>query len=130
MLSDKTIFIIDDEREIADLLADLVRSLGCSAQLFLRAEDALAQLSRQTPFLVLTDYRMRGMDGIEFTKELKKRAPGVPVVLITGCTDQEVLDRASRNGIDECFEKPFSHRQLRQSIQRYLKDRASQSASA
>src|SRR5215204_634757 len=83
MKRQKTILVVDDERPICDLLAELFEEEGYRV---LRAYDgvtALATAERYRPDLILSDVMMPGLDGVSLTRRLRERGQRVPVVLMS-----------------------------------------------
>ncbi len=101
------ILIVDDEPDILDTL-DLVWSEE-DLELYLarNAEDALHKFQSLKPRVVVTDYRMPGMDGIELIRELRKVEPSIRTVLMTAFPDARLRDEAKAAGCDAFFTKPF-----------------------
>jgi signal transduction histidine kinase len=80
-----SILLIDDEELVRTATAEMMRDLGHSVMEASGAADGLARLGRGTPFdVVVTDYKMPGMDGGELARRVKQRFPETPVLLITG----------------------------------------------
>ncbi len=101
------ILIVDDERAVANLLADAIRGQGHEAALVHRGEDALAELERARPDAVFLDVLMPGMSGVEVLRRIRATDPTLPVILITGHAQDYELEEARRLGISEVIEKPF-----------------------
>lgn len=101
------ILIVDDERAVANLLADALRGQGHEAALVHRGEDALAELGRVRPDAVFLDVLMPGMSGVEVLRRIRETDLTLPVVLITGHAQDYELEEARRLGISEVIEKPF-----------------------
>ena len=75
-------------------------------------------LIRQRKYdLIITDYQMPGMNGVELIREIKSRRPSSYVIGITGSRDQEVLYGA---GAEFCIQKPFSFLDFERAMQRFL----------
>ena len=80
----KQIFVVDDERCIADTLAAILRKSGYEARAFYNAESALAQMESCSPELVITDVVMPGMSGLEMAVLIRERRPSCQVLLFSG----------------------------------------------
>lgn len=121
-----SIYIVDDDGDHLSALCDLVATAEYDVQGFASAHAALDALA-QPPDLLISDLRMPRMDGIALLKEVKARAPGVPVILLTGHGDVEHAVEAIRAGAEDFLEKPYESVHLLAVIQRALEARATRS---
>ena len=105
------VVIVDDRSTARSLLEGLARTLepGVVVDSFADPLDALAQMQLATPDLVITDYRMPGMDGIEFTRRIRadQRLADVPVVIVTVVEDRQVRYQALENGATDFLTRPI-----------------------
>jgi CheY-like chemotaxis protein len=94
-----TILVVDDsavDRRLAGAL--LEKQCGCAVLDAEDGTDALRQMARQLPDLVLTDLQMPGMNGLELTAAVKSEYPLVPVVLMTAQGSEDIAAQALRRG--------------------------------
>src|SRR5262249_58874905 len=115
-MPDAWILVMDDDHAVRALVSDLLVSLGYAAD---EAEDAgtgLALLARQRYDLVITDLAMPHMSGWEVVEVVRHRAPGTPVLIISGFATQDDVGRAQRMGI-RVLHKPFSLADLRRATE-------------
>jgi CheY-like chemotaxis protein len=110
------ILIVDDEVEVARVLADAVDRQGHVAVLAHRGEEALAALARERPDAVFLDVRMPGLSGIEVLRRIRRSDPTLPVVLITGHAEPADLDAARQLGVTEIIEKPLLLKHLEDAL--------------
>jgi two-component system response regulator RpfG len=108
-----TIVIVDDQSTGRRLLAELMRKIDSDVRVvdFGDAESALAWAESEVGDLVLTDYKMPGIDGVEFTRRLR-RLPGyreVPLVMITIVEDKAICYDALEAGATDFLTKPVDH---------------------
>jgi CheY-like chemotaxis protein len=100
------VLLAEDNEEVAAVVTTMLAELGCRVTHAVRAEAALDAFSEGGTFdLVLSDIVMPGsMNGLDLARELRRRAPDLPVVLMTGYSD------ASAEAADEfpLFRKPFA----------------------
>ncbi|AKJ96713.1 MULTISPECIES: response regulator [Pseudomonas] len=92
----KTILIIDDEYLIADILSFALEDEGFAAITAGSAVKALEILERERPDLIITDFMMPAMTGIEFAESVKNRAhlTAIPIILMSGAQAHLGLERA------------------------------------
>ena len=105
----KRIFVVDDEKCIADTLAVILRHSGYEASAFYDAQSALAQMESCTPELVISDVAMPGMNGVDMAVLIRERHPSCKVLLFSGqaCT-LNILEMVGKRGYDfELVAKPI-----------------------
>ena len=105
----KRIFVVDDEKCIADTLAMILRKSGYEANAFYNAQSALAQIDSRCPDLVITDVVMPGMNGVEMAVLIRERHPACKVLLFSGqASTVNILEMAGKRGCDfELLAKPI-----------------------
>jgi signal transduction histidine kinase/ActR/RegA family two-component response regulator len=116
------IMFIDDEPVLVKLARESLRRVGYQVEGFEKPEDALAAF-RANPNrydLVMTDYNMPHMSGIELAQHLARLRPGVTIALITGYLRPEELERAHSSGIREIILKPIGVAELGPVVARLL----------
>ncbi|TVQ55869.1 MAG: sigma-54-dependent Fis family transcriptional regulator [Rhodobacteraceae bacterium] len=116
------ILIVDDEADIRDLVADILRDEGHATREASDADGALAAISAQAPALIILDIWLQGsrMDGIEILKSVKRDNPDIPVVIISGHGNIEIAVAAIKQGAYDFIEKPFTTDQLLVVVSRAL----------
>jgi DNA-binding response OmpR family regulator len=116
------IFIADDDLEMRRLLGVTLRRAGFEVELaesgsrLIERLDAARALDRE-PDLIISDIRMRDMNGLEALRRIRKAAPSVPVILITAFGDARTHERARGLGADVILDKPFDVRLLQREIE-------------
>src|SRR5580704_19550612 len=112
--------IVDDEKNIRANLASFFQSLGHDAQTAESGRQARAMIEA-TPFdLVLTDFRMAEINGLELLAEIKKRRPECLVILMTAYATVENAVAAMKAGAFDYVTKPFSLEQIQHTVDRAL----------
>ena len=101
------VYIVDDDPGMNDALADLLGSVGMRCRSFLSADSFLAAPVDDAPGCVVLDVRLRGNNGLEVQREMKRRCVDLPVVFITGHGDIEMTVRAMKDGAVDFLAKPF-----------------------
>jgi len=108
------ILVVDDDLELCTMLSRFLEMHGFTVYSASDALQALDVLERNQVSMVITDYVMPHMDGIQFTEMLKAdpRFQSVPVLLMTGSEDGSVTDRGLRKGVALTLRKPLDMGQL------------------
>ena len=107
-----TVFVVDDDVDVVDALAMLLRSSGHSVVTCLSGSELLERIVPEAPGCVLLDLRMPDMGGLEVQRRLSARELRQPVVFLSGHGDIPVALRAVRAGALDFLEKPVRDRQL------------------
>ena len=110
----KTILLVDDDGTSLERLKAILERRGYRVVAEQDPRNALALMRDGTrPIdLVITDYRMPNMDGLEFSRALKRAAPGTPLILITAHSDIESYLKAVNIGVLEYINKPVVANEL------------------
>lgn len=114
------IMVIDDEKVVGDMLRIHLAKHGCVVETFLSAAPALARLAEEPFDLIVTDFKMKGMDGMELLKTVKSRYPDIHVIMITAFAHLDTAIEAFRGQVHDFFPKPFKIKDILDSIQRAL----------
>jgi putative two-component system response regulator len=123
------IVIVDDSPSIIAVLTKLVSGLpGCCAVPFISAQQALLWCEAHDPDMVLVDYMMPEIDGIEFTRRFRLLSgkTETPVLMVTAESDRALRHRALTLGINDFLNKPFDHIELKARVSNMLALRTSQ----
>ncbi len=118
-----SILIADDEKNIREGLADFLRMEGYEVFTSADGEEALARLEQQDIDLLLTDLKMPKYSGLDVLKEMSKRDPGLPVIILTGHGTVEDAVVAIRNGAYDFITKPVNLDHLSLLVKRALERR-------
>lgn len=114
----RKILIVEDERELRQILAETVSELGFEAYGVGDGIEALRLLEEGAFHLVLSDFQMPGMTGIELLAALKKRKIHLPFIILSAHGEKERIKEASELGAFDFLEKPFSLTVLSDVIER------------
>ncbi len=112
--------VIDDNRNTADALTEMLGMLGIEARAAYGSSPALALLAEHTPSLILLDVNMPGVDGMEILAYLRRepRLMKVPVVVITSDDQPDTKRRALDGGAQAVIIKPASLIQLESALKK------------
>ena len=99
-----SILIVDDNMMGLAARRSVLEELGYHVHTCSSPRDALEQCRHGRFDLVVTDYKMPNMDGVEFIRELRKQYPAMPIILISGFTDTLGLNEAT-TGADAVIQK-------------------------
>jgi len=117
----QSIVIVDDEKSFTDMIGNLLQEhFTVPVHTFTRPEDALKKIAALRPGIIVTDYYMPEMNGLEFIRAVHALSPGIPSMIITGHSLN--LDEHSPDGLcnlKEVLPKPFRWQQLAAAICRH-----------
>jgi DNA-binding NtrC family response regulator len=113
-MSDKTIYIVDDEESVAKLLERVVQKWGYRTKCFSDGESCLAALDENGGDLVLLDLMLPGIGGEETLKEIKRRDPDLPVIVLSAQSKIDVAINTLKQGALDYLGKPvdFPHLEI------------------
>ncbi|MCB1310382.1 MAG: sigma-54-dependent Fis family transcriptional regulator [Sedimentitalea sp.] len=116
------ILIVDDERDIRELVSDILEDEGYATRLAGNSDDCIAAINTEPPALLILDIWLKDsrMDGIDILKTVKRDNPDVPVVIISGHGNIEIAVAAIKQGAYDFIEKPFNIDQLMVVIRRAM----------
>ncbi|SMC74723.1 sigma-54-dependent transcriptional regulator [Primorskyibacter flagellatus] len=116
------ILIVDDERDIRELIGDILEDEGYTTRLAGNSNEAMAEINAEPPALLILDIWLKDskMDGIDILKTVKRDNPDVPVVIISGHGNIEIAVAAIKQGAYDFIEKPFNIDQLLVVIRRAM----------
>jgi len=110
------ILIVDDENDVSSaLMMTLKRAKQFNSKILTASdgEKALAELEKDVFDLVISDFRMPGMDGVEFLNKVKEKYPRITRILITGYSEVDVAKKAINFAkVDSYLEKPWDREEL------------------
>ena len=99
------ILVVDDEEIMRDAVADILELKGHRCTVAANPKIALEQISIENPDLIISDYKMPGMTGIDLLKAVKKERPSQPFLMMTAFGSIEMAVEALQNGADHFIEK-------------------------
>jgi DNA-binding NtrC family response regulator len=113
----RTVLVVDDEPSIRDFVRHVLSGTACSVVGFGDGDSALTHIGTGGPAdLVISDYVLPGMDGLEFVRRFRELRPETPVLFLTGHGNIECYLKASHLGVARFIPKPVGARQLLTSV--------------
>ncbi len=103
----RRILVVDDERNIRNILSKMFSILGFEVAVAGTGNEALNLFFKNSIALVLTDLNMPGMDGWTLASHIKEQSPNTPIVVMTGSEKGPVIDKLKQSHVDSVIFKPF-----------------------
>jgi two-component system phosphate regulon response regulator PhoB len=122
-MADTRVLVVEDEQPIRDLIAFGLRRAGCDVALAEHSQAALASIGDRRPDLVLVDWMLPDMSGVELVRTLRRDANtrDIPVIMLTARGEEADKVTGLESGADDYVTKPFSARELVARIQAVLR---------
>ena len=123
-----TVLVVEDEPAIQELIAYNLKQAGHQPLRADNAEQALRLVQDALPDLVLLDWMLPGLSGIELARRLRgdKRTRAIPIIMLTARADEQDKLTGLDTGADDYITKPFSPRELNARVKAVLRRRAPQ----
>jgi two-component system phosphate regulon response regulator PhoB len=122
-MQNKRILVVEDEAPIRDMLRFALERAEFRVSLAADVPEARLRIAESRPDLILLDWMMPGVSGIEYTRELKSGAmtKDIPIIMVTARAEEEDTVRGLNVGCDDYVSKPFSFPELTARIQAVLR---------
>jgi DNA-binding NtrC family response regulator len=117
-LQDMKILLIDDDEWIRDSLCLLFEAEGCDLLALETAEEGLKALHHQKYDIIISDYKLPGMDGLEFLKQVQISHPNAIRIMITAYINESLVSEGKKIGVQDFIAKPFTSEILQASLAR------------
>ena len=115
--SQPIVIVIDDDNDVREAVADLLRSIGLRTKLFASVREFLQWKRPDVPSCLVLDVRLPGLSGLDFQSELNKADIQLPVVFMTGHGDIPMTVRAMKGGAVDFLAKPFRDQDMIDAVQ-------------
>jgi CheY-like chemotaxis protein len=112
------IMIVDDEPQVAEVLATSLNRQGHRTTVVHSGEEALRALEQSSPDAMFLDVSMPGMNGLDVMAEVRRRKPALAVVVITGHATPEEIENVRRLGAVDVIQKPSALTNYHRAIER------------
>jgi len=107
-LRNKQILLVDDDEWIRNSMSLLFENEGCRLTAAGTAEEGLTMLKNQTFDIIITDYQLPGINGLEFLRRINTSQADVPKILITAYGNASITSKALALGVKKVIEKPIT----------------------
>ena len=121
-----TVFIVEDEPEVREVLIEIMRREGLTARGFASGEDFLAAADVTHAACLVLDLRLPGIQGVEVIRQLKLRNAAIPVVVVTGFGDVASAVEAMKAGAVDYLQKPIDPENFIHAVREALRRREEQ----
>ena len=118
------ILVVDDDADMRELAYDMLKDRGHQVSTAGSGEEALRQLAEEDYAAVLTDLRMKGMQGIELLTQIKHDYPDINVILMTAFGTVETAVEAMKHGASDYLTKPVKKDELIRVVERVIREAA------
>ncbi len=118
---EKNILIVEDDRNIGNLIKEIVERKGNIATLVGDGEEGFKAFSNIKFDLVITDIKMPKLDGISLIKLIREKDKNIPIIIITGYGSDENIAAAKKYGVEKFLKKPCSVLEISKAIDDSLK---------
>jgi len=122
-MQNKQILVVEDEASIRDMLRFALERVEFRITLAANAQEARLRIAESRPDLILLDWMMPGLSGVEYARELKMAATtkDIPIIMVTARAEEEDKVRGLNVGADDYISKPFSFPELIARIQAVMR---------
>jgi DNA-binding NtrC family response regulator len=110
------IMVLDDEPIVCKRLQPALEKLGYEVDTFTQSLEALDQIQDTDYDIIITDLKMKGIDGMRFLQEAKKRHPETEVIVITGFATLETAKESFQKGVFDFIAKPFKLSEIQEVV--------------
>ena len=114
----RKVYVVDDDEAVRDSMRAVLESFGIDVSDYPSAGDFLARVSAPTNGCMLLDLHMPGMSGLELLELMRQRGWDLPVIVITGRSDDLLKERALRAGVVALLDKPVDESTLMNALDR------------
>lgn len=116
-----TVLVIDDEEMIIELFRETLNGSGYSVLSTKSSIDALPLIDKANIGLVFLDLKMPGIDGAELFRKIKITKPNLPVVIMTGYPNSDMMSQALAQGPFAIMNKPFNGKDIVEAVNSFLR---------
>ena len=112
------VLVLDDEPIVCKRLQPALEKLGFEVDTFTQSVEAMHQVQQAAYDIVITDLKMKEIDGMRFLEEVKKQRPQTEVIVITGFATMETAKQSFQKGVFDFIAKPFKLSEIQDVVTR------------
>src|SRR5574337_326000 len=120
----RAILVVDDDADMRELAYDMLKDRGHQVTMAGSGDEALKRLTEADHAVVLTDLRMKGMQGLELLTHIKRDHPDINVILMTAFGSVETAVEAMKHGASDYLTKPIKKDELIRVVERVMREAA------
>ncbi|MCX5872606.1 MAG: response regulator [Deltaproteobacteria bacterium] len=117
-MSKLRIMVLDDEPIVCKRLKPALEKQGYEVDTFTQSSDAMKQIEQVDYDLIITDLKMKGVDGMQLLTAAKQRSPKTEVIVITGFATMETAKESFHKGVFDFIAKPFKLSEIQEVVTR------------
>jgi len=119
---DFKIMLVDDDVWIRDSLTLLFEAEGCNLLALETAEEGIEAVKKKVYDIVISDYKLPGMDGLEFLRNVRDKLPNAVEILISAYGNDGIFKEAKKLGVHDFILKPFTSENVEKSLSRIIEN--------
>jgi two-component system chemotaxis sensor kinase CheA len=120
------VLLVEDDGELLSMIKDHIESCGVGVVTAANGLEGLARLQDHKIFLILSDYRMPEMDGLEFCREVRQTKAQLPFIILSAYADRAAVLTGVRSGVTDFADKPLDYHKLIEMVRAYAQKREDQ----
>ncbi|MGC8658625.1 MAG: response regulator [Desulfomonilaceae bacterium] len=117
-MSKLKIMVLDDEPIVCKRLKPALEKQGYEVDSFTQSSEAMEQIKKVNYDIIITDLKMKGVDGMQLLTEAKQRSPKTEVIVITGFATMETAKESFHKGVFDFIAKPFKLSEIQEVVSR------------
>lgn len=116
-MNDLTVLVVDDNRDLAESLAEILEIRGFRSDMVFNGEDAIIRAQNHDCDLILMDVVLPGLNGVETQAAIREFLPDARILMMTGYSANQLIDQAMEGGAIQVLKKPLDLDGLVETIQ-------------
>ncbi|MBT8340185.1 MAG: response regulator [Desulfatitalea sp.] len=117
-MKDIKVLLVDDEEEFVKTLSERIKTREMGSEVAFNGKEALSKLEEKLPDVMILDFKMPDIDGLQILEKVKKAYPGVQVVMLTAHGTAEIESKARELGAFDYLQKPVNIETLTKVIEK------------